>query len=262
MTADVTHARAHLNGLDLYYETRGTGTPVVVLHGAILVDLGPVADALAADHLVIAPHLQGRGHTPDIERPFDYESMADSVVALLEHLGVQSADIVGQSMGAGVALRVALRHPERVDRLVLVSTTMTSTGWHAKVRAELAEMQTDAEAVAGQVRESGLDEQYPEVDWVQLFRKTGQFQQRDYDLTADVRGLGMPALLVFADEDAVTPAHILQFWEALGGGRGEGGLAGTERSTSQLAIVPGTNHSTVGQSAVFVDAVIDYLSSD
>ena len=68
--------RASVNGLDTYYEVQGSGKPLVMLHGAILVDLGPSVAALARDHTVITPHLQGRGHTRDIDRPFSYEAMA------------------------------------------------------------------------------------------------------------------------------------------------------------------------------------------
>ena len=140
MSSTAVHAhRAAINGMDMYYEVRGSGTPLLALHGAILPDVA-WAEALARDHTVIAPHLQGRGHTRDIDRPFTYEAMADDVAALLAHLGVQRATILGQSMGAGVALRVALRHRQLVDRLILVSTVMASAGWHPKVQQELVAM--------------------------------------------------------------------------------------------------------------------------
>jgi pimeloyl-ACP methyl ester carboxylesterase len=95
LTTAVRSNRAAINGLDMYYEVRGSGEPLVMLHGAILVDLGPSVEALAHDRMVITPHLQGRGHTRDIDRPFTYEAMADDVAALLGHLGLSQATILG-----------------------------------------------------------------------------------------------------------------------------------------------------------------------
>ena len=251
--------RASVNGLDTYYEVQGSGKPLVMLHGAILVDLGPSVAALARDHTVITPHLQGRGHTRDIDRPFSYEAMADDVAALLEHLELSRAAILGQSMGAGVALRIAIRYPRLVDRLVLVSTVMASSGWHPKVQRQLAEMGANAAKSSVEVVNSGLGQLYPEVDWESLFRKTSQFQQERYDLTEQVRSLAVDALLVFADEDAITPDHIVQFWKELGGGKGEAGLDGTQRTRSQLAIMANTNHSTAANSPVFVEVVKRFM---
>lgn len=253
--------RAQINGLDMYYEVRGSGEPLVMLHGAILPDVGPSADALAQDFMVIAPHLQGRGHTRDINRPFTYEAMADDVAALLAHIAVSKARILGQSMGGGVALRIGLRHPQLVDRLVLVSTVMASSGWNPKVQQELIEMGSGAAKSAAEVAKSDVGRAYPEVDWESLLRKTSEFQQQPYDLTEDVRSLGIKTLLVFADEDAITPDHIVEFWKTLGGGKGEAGLNGPQRSASSLAIMANTNHSTAASSPAFVDTVGSFLDS-
>jgi pimeloyl-ACP methyl ester carboxylesterase len=260
-TTPVQSHRAAINGLDMYYEVHGSGEPLIMLHGAILVDLGPSVEALAQGRMVITPHLQGRGHTRDIDRAFTYEAMADDVVALLAHLGIARASILGQSMGAGVALRIGLRHSERVDRLILVSTAMASSGWQPKVQRELAEWETKAADLATEVRKSGLGRSYPEVDWESLFRKTGQFQQQSYDLTAKVGSLAIETLAVFADEDAITPDHIVRFWKALGGGKGEAGLDGTQRTRSRLAIMANTNHSTTTNSPVFVETVDNFLQN-
>jgi len=247
--------------MDMYYEVRGTGDPVVMLHGAILPDVGPAAEALAQDHMVIVPHLQGRGHTRDIDRPFTYEAMADDVAALLAQIGIQRATFLGQSMGAGVALRVGLRHRRLVDRLILVSTVMASSGWHRKVQQELVEMGTGAAKFAAEVAKSDIGRAYPEVDWESLFRKTSEFQQQPYDLTDEVRSLAIKMLLVFADEDAITPSHIVEFWKALGGGKGEAGLNGAQRSASSLAIMANANHSTAASAPGFTDTVRTFLKT-
>jgi pimeloyl-ACP methyl ester carboxylesterase len=260
MTAVQAH-RAAINGMDMYYEVLGSGEPLVMLHGAILPDVGPGAEALAQERMVIVPHLQGRGHTRDVDRPFTYEAMADDVAALLTHIAVSQATILGQSMGAGVALRLALRHPQLVDRLVLVSTVMASSGWHPKVQQELVEMGTNAGKSAAEVARSDVGGAYPEVNWESLFRKTSEFQQQPYDLTEDVRSLAIKTLLVFADEDAITPDHIVLFWKALGGGKGEAGLNGPQRSASSLAIMAKANHSTAAWSPTFVETVRSFLAN-
>jgi pimeloyl-ACP methyl ester carboxylesterase len=257
----VKHHRAAINGMDMYYELHGAGEPLVMLHGAIMPDVGPSAEALAQDRMIIAPHLQGRGHTRDIDRAFTYEAMADDVAALLAHIGVPRATILGQSMGGGVALRVGLRHPQLVDRLILVSTVMASSGWHPKVQQELVEMGTGAARFAAEVARSAVGRAYPDVNWESLFRKTSQFQQQPYDLTEEVRSLAIKTLIVFADEDAVAPDHVVEFWKALGGGKGEAGLNGQQRSASCLAIMANANHSTAASSPVFVDAVRSFLAS-
>lgn len=209
--------------------------------------------------MVITPHLQGTWHTRDIHRPFAYETMTDDLAALLAHLKVEKASILGQSMGAGVALRMGLRHPNVVDRLVLVSTTAASSGWHPKVQQELVEMGRDAAKFAAEVAKSDAGRAYPEVNWETLFRKTREFQQRPYDITGQVRELVPKTLLIFADEDAITPRHIVEFWEALGGGAGQAGLNGDQRSQSSFAIMPGSNHSTATHSPTFVQTVRDFL---
>jgi pimeloyl-ACP methyl ester carboxylesterase len=251
--------RAPINGLDMYYEVRGDGVPLIMLHGAILVDLGPSVDALAEQRLVITPHLQGRGHTPDIDRPFSYEAMADDVAALMHHMEIAKADILGQSMGAGVALRIAFRHRAAVDRLILVSTAMTLEGWHPKARHELAGMETKAAIFAAQVAQSGVASKYPETDWEMLFRKTGQFQQRPYDVTEQTRALDVQTQLIFGDEDAIQPEHMIAFWKALGGGKGEAGLDGPQRAQSRLAVIASSNHSSVSQGAAYLETVSQFL---
>ena len=104
---------AEVNGFEMYYEIHGTGEPLVALHGAYMTigTMGPAVPALAQTRQVIAVELQGHGHTADIERPLSYEQTADDVAALLRHLGIGEADVFGYSMGGGVALQLAMRHP-------------------------------------------------------------------------------------------------------------------------------------------------------
>src|SRR5262249_30378409 len=124
---------APVNGLNMYYEAYGEGPPLLVLHGAYFtVDLmGPIVPALAESRQVIAVELQGHGRTADIDRPITYEQMADDSAALLRHLGIDPADVFGYSMGGGVALQLAIRHPDVVRKLVVASASYRSDGMHA-----------------------------------------------------------------------------------------------------------------------------------
>jgi pimeloyl-ACP methyl ester carboxylesterase len=121
---------APVNGLSMYYEIYGEGRPLVLLHGAYMtIDmLGALLPGLAAKRRVIAAEQQGHGHTADVDRPIIYEQMADDTAALLAHLGVGDADIVGYSMGGGTALQLAIRHPAVVRKLVVASASYTSDG--------------------------------------------------------------------------------------------------------------------------------------
>jgi pimeloyl-ACP methyl ester carboxylesterase len=117
-----TSGFAPVNGLDMYYEVHGSGEPLILLHGGIAASeaFGDNLVVLAESRQVIAVHLQGHGKTRDIDRPLRYELMADDVAALMEHLELQPADLLGYSMGGGVALQMAIRHPQLVRKLVIV----------------------------------------------------------------------------------------------------------------------------------------------
>src|SRR5437773_10734738 len=110
-----TGAHADVNGIVLYYEQHGrTGLrPLILLHGGLGSGemFGPILPALAANHQVIAVDLQGHGRTADIDRPIDIRLMADDIAALIRHLGLDKTDLVGYSLGGGVALQTAVKYP-------------------------------------------------------------------------------------------------------------------------------------------------------
>src|SRR6476660_1433488 len=117
---------ADVNGINLYYETHGAGRPIVLLHGGLGSGemFGPVLSQLAEHHLVVTPDLQGHGRTADIERPIDIRLMAGDIAALIDHLGLDKPDVVGYSLGGGVALQLAVKYPDKVRRLVVVSANI------------------------------------------------------------------------------------------------------------------------------------------
>jgi len=127
----------------MYYEIHGTGQPLVLLHGAfsaIGTSFGELLPELAKTRQVIAFELQAHGHTADIDRPLSLEGMADDTAAAIKQLGIEPADLLGYSMGAGVALRVVIRHPEVVRKLILASITYTMSGIHPGLMEGLGNM--------------------------------------------------------------------------------------------------------------------------
>jgi pimeloyl-ACP methyl ester carboxylesterase len=232
---------AAVNGLELYYEVHGTGQPLVLLHGAYMtIDaMGEVVPALAETRQVIAVELQGHGRTADIDRPLTYEQMADDTAALLRHLGIEQADVFGFSMGGGVALQVAVRHPDVVRKLVVASASYTSDGMHP----ELLEMipTITPEVFAG----SPIEEDYLRTapnpdDFPTLVAKLKQLDMEPFAWPPeDIQGISAPTLIIVGDSDAIRLEHAVELFRLLGGGV-MGDLSGLPKS--QLAVLPGTTH--------------------
>jgi len=232
---------ASVNGLEMYYEIHGTGQPLVVLHGAYMTieSMGEIVSSLAETRQVIAVELQGHGRTADVDRPLAYEQMADDVAALIGYLGIEQADVFGYSMGGGVALQVAVRHPEVVRKLVLASASYTSDGMYPEVLATIDTI--TPELFAG----SPIEEAYlrtaphPE-DFPTLVAKLKQLDMEPFAWPPeDIRGICAPTLLIIGDSDAIRPEHAVELFRLLGGGV-MGDLAGLPKP--QLAVLPGTTH--------------------
>jgi pimeloyl-ACP methyl ester carboxylesterase len=256
---------ADVNGLSLYYEEHGAGDPLVLLHGGFGAGelLGPLTAALAAGRRVITVDLQGHGHTGDIDRPLLPEHMADDIAALIAHLGLERADVMGYSLGGTVALRTAIQHPERVRRLVVVSVAFRRDGSYPEVVAGFDQFGPEAADMIGR---SPMGELYraaaprPE-DWPVLVAKTAEMLHNDYDWGAEVAAMTTPTLVVFADADSIRPDHMIEFYGLLGGGRQEGGVDGSGRPASQLAVLPGLTHYDISTSPALPPAVVPFLDA-
>jgi pimeloyl-ACP methyl ester carboxylesterase len=247
---------AAVNGLDMYYEVHGTGQPLVLLHGAfsaIGTSFGNVLPSLAETRRVIAVEQQAHGRTADIDRPLTIEQMADDTAALLQHLGIEQADIFGYSMGAGVGLQMAIRHAEVVRKLVLASVTYNMSGVHPGLMEGLENMRP--EDMAG----SPWHEEYTRIapnpeDFATLFAKKTQMDREIQDLPAEaIEAIKAPTLLIIGDSDIVRPEHAVEMFRLLGGGVA-GDLAGLPNS--QLAILPGTTHVTLVHRAEWLVSMI------
>jgi pimeloyl-ACP methyl ester carboxylesterase len=232
---------ARVNGLDLYYELHGSGQPLVVLPGSFwtIEAMGEVVPQLATTRRVIAVELQGHGHTADIDRPLSYESMADDIAALIASLGLEQVDLFGYSLGGGVALQTAIRHPEVVRKLALASTAFTRDGWYPEDLAAMSAI--SAEAFAGTpIHDAYLKTSPVPEAWPTFVAKVRQLVTSDYDWTAGVAALRIPTLFLVGDADGLRLAHVMEFFGLLGGGQGDGDLSGLPRSS--LAVLPATTH--------------------
>ena len=258
-------AYAEVNGLSLSYEDLGSGEPLVLLHGGVAGGeiFATVLPALAAARRVITVDLQGHGRTAEIDRPLLPELLAGDVAALIEGLGLERADVLGYSLGGTVAFRLAVEHPERVRRLILVSIAFRRDGSHPEVveafdqfAPEMAEMMKPSPAYQHYAQHAPRPE-----DWGEHIAKTSELLKVDYDWTDDVPKIAARTLLVYADADSVRPAHIVEFYGLLGGGLRDAGWDGSHRPANQLAVLPGTTHYDIHMVPALPDAVVAFLDT-
>jgi pimeloyl-ACP methyl ester carboxylesterase len=241
MNGDSKGNYAEVNCLRMYYEIHGTGQSLVLLHGAYMtIDaMGEVVPELAKSRRVIAVELQGHGRTADIDRPLSYEQMADDTAALLRHLELEDADIFGYSMGGGVALQVAIRHPEVVRKLVVASASYTSDGMHPELLEMIPAIMPEAFA-GSPIEEAYLRTAPSPHDFPTLVAKLKQLDMEPFAWPPeDIRGIAAPSLLIIGDSDAIRLEHAVELFRLLGGGV-MGDLVGLPKS--QLAVLPGTTH--------------------
>lgn len=264
MATNTVKAYASVNGLKMYYEIQGSGQPVIVLHGGFgnTELFMPNVTSLAKNHKLIFVDLQGHGRTADIDRPILPDSMANDIAALIKQLALGKTSVIGYSLGGMVALRLAIQHPELLDRVVLMSCPFKRKGWFPDLLAQQDQM---SPASAEGLKQSPLYQSYVKVaprpeDWTAFVTKMGAFIQRDYDWSREVAEIKLPILLVVADADGIMPAHTLEFFQLLGGGQKDAGWDGSARPASQLAIIPGRTHYDLFATPVLPAVIEPFLS--
>jgi pimeloyl-ACP methyl ester carboxylesterase len=263
--ADPQAGYAPVNGLEMYYQIHGTGQPLILLHGGggAIEMFGEVLPLLAEGRQVIAVDLQAHGRTADIDRPLSIESQADDIGALIEHLGFDKADVMGYSLGGGVALQTAIRHPDVVRKLVIVSTPFSRDGWYPEVIAGMEKMGPEA---AEPMKQTPMYQLYASIaprpeDWPVLLSKLGQLLRQDYDWSKDVAAIETPTMIVVGDADSVRTAHAVRFYELLGGGKADAGWDGSGMSDARLAVLPGTTHYDIFSSPTLASTVTPFLDA-
>jgi pimeloyl-ACP methyl ester carboxylesterase len=243
----------------MYYEVhgeRGTGTPLVLLHGAMSAtgtSFGQLLPGLTENRQVISIEQQAHGHTADINRTLTIEQMAQDTAALLKHIGIEQADFFGYSMGAGIALHLAVRQPEIVRKLVVASVTYNSEGFHPGLLAGMEGLQPE------HVMGSPFHEEYmnfaprPE-DFPRLIARVKEMNSNIPELSSEaIRSIKAPTLLIIGDSDIIRPEHAVEMFRLLGGGVA-GDMAGLPNS--RLAVLPGTTHVTVVHRAAWLVSMI------
>lgn len=242
--AVVSSGYAPVNGLEIYYEIRGEGDPLLLIHGAFgsIEEWGNVPEILAQERQVVAMDVQGHGRTLDVDRPFSYEQLADDIAGLMNHLEIASADLVGYSMGANTALQVAIRHPNFVKRLGLISANFRTDGEYPDVVAGIGLL--TPEMLAGSPMESLYANVAPQPDdFPVLVEKLKEFFTTEFAFSEeDISGIEAPAFVAIGDSDTVRPEHAVELFRLLGGGV-PGDLFGLP--ASQLAILPATTHASI-----------------
>jgi pimeloyl-ACP methyl ester carboxylesterase len=230
---------------------------MILLHGGLGSGemFGPIIPTLAERHQVIAVDLQGHGRTADIDRPIDIRLMADDIAALIDHLGLDRPDVVGYSLGGGVAFFLASKYPEKVGKLVMASANIRRDAIPAEMLAQQAQVNA---AAAEFMKDTPMYQLYQRVaprpeDFPRLLDKIGESMAKDFDLSEAVRALQVPTLIVAADADMAPPFHYVEAFKLLDGGLRDGGWMGEGRPKGghALAILPGLTHYNLGASPLF-----------
>ena len=260
-------AYADVNGINLYYEIHGTGRPLVLLHGGLGSGemFGPALGRLAEAHQVIAVDLQGHGRTADVDRPIRIETMADDIAALIDHLRLGAVDAVGYSLGGGVAFQLAVRHPAKVRRLVVISTYFTDDAVDPALKAQQGQVNASAAAF---MQDTPMYQLYQRVaprpeDFPRLLDRIGEYMAQPFDYREALRGIRVPTMLVSADADMAPPSHLVEAFKLLDGGLRDGGWMGEGRPKGghALAILPGLQHYNIFSSPLTAETVLAFIDA-
>jgi len=257
-----TTGYAPVNGINMYYEVHGNGEPVVLLHGAFMTITnnwdGWISE-LSKTRKVIAVEMQGHGRTADVPRDITYENLADDVAALLNYLKIPRADIIGYSMGGAVAMECAIRHPDKVRRAVIISSTFRSDGMVA------GSLESISKLTADDFKGSPIETEYKKLsptpdDFPKFVQRIVATASKGYDFGADkLKATMAPMFFIHGDADGVRLAHVAEMFR-LKGGEVHGDMG--SRSTSRLAILPDTTHVTLMQRiSMIVPMVNDFLDA-
>jgi pimeloyl-ACP methyl ester carboxylesterase len=236
--------RVPIHGMQLYYEVSGAGEPLIVLHGAYMSipAMGEIIPRLAQTHRVYALELQGHGRTTDIDRPITYPNLADDVAAFMDSVGLVKANVFGYSMGAATGLQLAIRHPEKVNKLVSASGGYDARGWQPAFTAFLPKMTVamfvNMPFAAEYKKLAANPDGFPA-----LVAKLIALEKEPMAWGADVRALKTPVLIISGDADVATLEHAVAMFRLLGGG-GMGDM-GQPLPASRLAVLPATSHTAV-----------------
>jgi len=253
-----------VNGVNYYHEIHGSGEPVLLLHGGLgSIDMfAPVLPAFAKARTVIAVDLHGHGRTSLGDRAIRVQDMADDMAGILGHLDCDTVDVVGYSLGGGVALHLAARHPERVRRLVIISAGYSQDGFHPEMLPQQAQV---SGAMADMMKDTPMYKSYIAVaprpqDFPELLDRVGEFMRTPFDFEEDVKKIEAQTLLVFGDADMFRLEHVVQFYKLLGGAQQDAGFMREHMARNRLAILPDVTHYETFMSPSMTAAVLPFIN--
>ena len=262
-TAATKSGHMAIDGVNYYYELHGKGEPLLLLHGGLgSIDMfRPMLPTLAANRLVIAVDLHGHGRTALGERPFRLDAIGNDMATLVRKLGHEQVDVLGYSLGGGVALRMALQQPASVRRMALVSAGFSNEGFHPDVRVQQVALTGKA---APMMLDTPMYRSYAAVapkveDFPRLLDVLGDLMRESFDLSAEIPRLKMPVMLVYGDGDMYRPQHVIEFYQLLGGGLRDAGWNRETLSQNRLAILPDLTHYDIFTSPRMYDTALQFL---
>jgi pimeloyl-ACP methyl ester carboxylesterase len=262
-TSEVRSGYADINGLHYYYRIEGTGAPILLLHGGLGTAemFAPARAALIARHQVIAVDLHGHGRTGLGDRKIWIPDIADDMAALLDRLGYGQVDVVGYSFGGGIGFRLAVQHPAKVRRLVVVSAPLAQDGFYPEMLPQQAQV---GAAMADFMKDTPMYKAYAAVapnpaEFPRLLDAMGELMRKPYDWRADAKSLQMPVLLVYGDSDMIRLDHAIEVYKLLGGGQRDAGWQREHMAKNRLAILPDVTHYEMAEAPALATTVIGFL---
>lgn len=255
---------AAVNGVNYYYAVYGKGEPLLLLHGGLgqIEMFGPNLAKLAQTRQVIGVDLQGHGRTSLGDRPISLAEMGNDMAGVLKKLGYDKVDVLGYSLGGGIAFQLAIQHPQMVRRLALVSAGYAQDGFYPEMLPQQAAV---GAAMAEHMKDTPMYKSYVAIaphpeDFPKLLDQMGAVMRKPYDFSADVKKLTMPVILIFGDSDMYRPEHIVKFYQLLGGGLKDAGWQREHMSQNRLAIIPNVTHYEMGLAPELVDTALPFLN--
>lgn len=259
----VASGHIQANGVNYYYEIHGEGDPLLLLHGGLgSIDMfDPILPMLTAERQVIGVDLHGHGRTQLGDRPFSIPEIGADMAVILQELGYDQVDVLGYSLGGGVAFQFAVQHPEMVRRLALISAGFSRDGFYPEILAQQAQVSGNA---AEMMKDTPMYKSYAAIapdpgEFPELLDQIGAYMRKPFDFSEEVKSLDMPVMIVFGDSDMYQPEHMVEFYKLLGGGRQDAGWMGEHMSQNRLAILPGLTHYDIFMAPEMVRTVLPFL---
>jgi pimeloyl-ACP methyl ester carboxylesterase len=254
------------NGVNYWFESRGSGEPLLLLHGGLFTTelFGPVLTKLAEHRRVIGVHLHGHGRTELGTRKINLVDIGRDLGVIVQTLGLRQVDVMGYSFGGGAALQVAAQYPSLVRRLVIVSAPYAQNGFFPEMLPQQAAVSA---AAADGLKNTPIYQSYVAVaprpqDFPKLLDAMGEFMRQPYDWSATVKRITAPVMLVYGDADMIRPEHIVSFYQLLGGGLKDAGWTREHMSKNRLAILPNLTHYEIGAAPILAATVLPFLNGE